>query len=412
VGLVLATSMLAVAGVSGQQGWAAPRPVPLPGATAVAGQATAVTWMLPVILAPREGAGRVQVMMAGRRWPAEARVVGSRRHRTVAVQVFVPRTVAAGHEPVIITWTDAGHTQNFSSVLRIPALFFAEQNGIFEDNLLGHAVPLSAGAFRQATQPTGIAYDPGSQRVYVSDANAGAIFVYTTTGRLVQTLNPPALLQPTYFTLAPAQQRLFVYQNGGDTAQIGLLALTLGGQVVPWRGHPAFRSIFALGNAITYDGTAHILYVSRALTSSQIAAGAPPVVAYNAVTGERIPTPGAFHGASPFPHGLVYVGRDNTVYVAGQVQAPDDSHYVMGFDPNGRPATQPGAFPVGEANTGSANAIVYNPLTQRLLVIGDTSLHQFTLAGQPVPPLTSRTDSATPLANLGHGGLVGATLAY
>ncbi|MCY0878309.1 MAG: hypothetical protein OWU84_05155 [Firmicutes bacterium] len=383
----------------------------LPALTAVAGEATPETITVETPLGPKTPTGTMHLTINGA--PVAVTVAARQRQhdRWVTLRFQAPATLAPGRDPASLTWVTGATVRQYQGFVTVPALFLAEQSGIFEDNALGHAVPLAPGAFRQATEPTGMAYDAQNQRLYVADANAGAVFVYNTRGRLLQTLNPPPLLEPTYLAVVPGWNRLFVYQDGGTANQMGFMALTLAGKVVPWPGHATFPQVFALGNAVTVDPSAHLLFVSRSLTGSQAASGAAAVVAYNANTGRAVPTAEAFPGAGANPTDVLYVGADNTVYVSGYANGPDQGHYVRGFRPNGTPDTASEAFPIGETSTGHAQAIVYNPLTRQLWVIGDAYLHRFTLAGTPVPPLTSRSDSGVPLAQL-KSGLVAAALAY
>ncbi len=357
----------------------------------------------------------LSVRLDGQPLPVIAKVLmrdaggASSTERILRFTFQVPSTLPAGHYPVTVTWALPGRPRSYSALVRVPALFIAEQDGVYEDNMLGHRLH-PRGRFAKAPQPTGIAFDPQNQRLYVSDANAGAIFVYATSGRLVATLDPPQVSAPTYLAIDAPDGRLFVYNDGGTHP--GIVEMTLSGHVIALR-HDRFKSVFALGNAMAYDPATHDIYVTRSLTGSQRASGSPAVVVYSAATGARVRLAGAFSGLGANPTGITYDPGTHEILVSGFYRRSSSRHhYVVAFTGAGVRVSGPDAFGIGSTNSGHASAIADDPATGLIAVVGDTHLHFFTPAGDPVPPLTSRSDSATPLAGLGHGGTVAAAIAY
>lgn len=381
---------------------------------AVAGQDTTLTDDVSVAQSASPGSGHLSLTLGGQSLGIKEVLAltpraGSGKEDSVYQFSFVvPGTVAPGHYPLSVEWKGDGRAMTYTATVQVPALLIAEQSGLFEDNMLGHRL-YPSGGFADASQPTGLVYDPVTQTVFVSDAEKGAIYEYTTSGKLVAKLDPPILQSPKYLALNAAGNRLYVYNDSGESP--GLIQLTLTGTVIPFQ-NTQFSSIFSSGNGMAYDPRADRLFVTRELGGSQYASGSSPVVAFNATTGDRVHVPGNFAGVGQSPYGIAYDPQSNELYVCGIYSKSNHSHYVGAYSADGTKQSRATAFPIGLTNTGSANAIAYDPVNGLLLVLGDANLHYFTPEGQPMPPLTSTSSSATPVAALGHGGSVAIAIAY
>jgi sugar lactone lactonase YvrE len=86
------------------------------------------------------------------------------------------------------------------------------------------------------TQPVAVAFDPGSQRLYVADSVAAQIYVLSNSGRPITTLGAGFLKRPTGLALDPARNRLFV----ADTQAHAIAILPLDASAAAAAATPAW----------------------------------------------------------------------------------------------------------------------------------------------------------------------------
>lgn len=337
---------------------------------------------------------------------AEGPAVAGQRRWLLPFTVQVSAALPPGQVPLTLIWTASGVHRVYHAVLALPAVALAEQSGLYMDNLLGHHL-FPAGGFPADTDAGGVVFDPLNQRIYASDPVHNRIQVYTTSGRLVQTIDPVGLHDPTFLALDATGGRLFVGNDGSSLVQ-----LTLTGEIVPF-AHTPFHAIFAQGDGMAFDPANGDLYVTRSLSSTQAASGAAPVVVYSTRSGERVHPSGGFPGIGSFASVIAYDPADAELYVGGERTAgTSPTAFVAAYTPAGQRVSGATAFPEGPANGEHAYGLVYDPLNGEILVLGDTNLHAFTASGDAVPPVTSQTtDSGTTMAAI-QSGVAGIALIY
>ena len=158
-------------------------------------------------------------------------------------------------------------------------------------------------------RPAGLAYDAGTDRLYVSDSQAHRILVYGADGRFIETLgangNAPGTFNfPTHLALGPGGELLVT-----DTLNFRIQLLDRAGRPLTQFGRAGDGSgDFASPKGVGMDSAGHIYVVDALFDAVQVFQRDGSLLMS---FGERGQRPGAFW----LPNGL-FVAPDDTIYVA------------------------------------------------------------------------------------------------